>query len=202
MRSSSEAKVEGMSDVNQQKISSLLHQGLEFYGTGDVARAFLLWGEVLQLDPGNEEALDYMRDADRRAKPRGGNVEIGSPSIIEDARRLLRAENEEAALELLTNAPGEIDLEIEAMTELLRASLFRRYRTELGDFSQTPRIISGEASDLLSRNLPPSVGFLLSMIDGMTPLRDLISVSGMDRFEALRGVYQMHQAGIVEWDVS
>ena len=191
-----------MSDVNEQKISSLLQQGLELYGTGDVARAFLLWGEALQLDPGNEEALDYMRDADRRAKPRGGNAEIGSPSIIEDARRLLRAENEEAALELLTNAPGEIDLEIEAMTELLRASLFRRYRAELGDFSQTPRIISGEASDLLSRNLPPSVGFLLSMIDGMTPLRDLISVSGMDRFEALRGVYQMHEAGMVEWDVS
>ena len=191
-----------MSDVNEQKISSLLQQGLELYGTGDVARAFLLWAEALQLDPGNEEALDYMRDADRRAKPRGGNAGIGSPSIIEDARRLLRAENEEAALELLTNAPGEIDLEIEAMTELLRASLFRRYRTELGDFSQTPRIISGEASDLLSRNLPPSVGFLLSMIDGMTPLRDLISVSGMDRFEALRGVFQMHQAGIVEWDVS
>ena len=191
-----------MSDVNEQKISSLLQQGLELYGTGDVARAFLLWGEALQLDPGNEEALDYMRDADRRAKPRGGNAEIGSPSIIEDARRLLRAENEEAALELLTNAPGEIDLEIEAMTELLRASLFRRYRAELGDLSQTPRIISGEASDLLSRNLPPSVGFLLSMIDGMTPLRDLISVSGMDRFEALRGVYQMHEAGMVEWDVS
>jgi hypothetical protein len=24
----------------------------------------------------------------------------------------------------------------------------------------------------------------------------------MDRFEALRGVYQMHEAGMVEWDVS
>jgi hypothetical protein len=37
------------------------------------------------------------------------------------------------------------------------------------------------------------------MIDGATPLRDLISVSGMDRFEALRAVYRLHQAGIVEW---
>ena len=191
-----------MSDAHEEKISSLLQQGLELYGTGDIARAFLVWSEVLQLDPGNEEALDYMRDADRRGKPRGGNAELGSPSIVEDARRLLRSENEEAALELLANAPGEGGLEHEAMTELLRASLFRRYRQELGDLSQVPRIVSGEGSDLLSRNLPPSAGFLLSMIDGATPLCDLISVSGMDRFEALRAVFQMHQAGIVAWDVA
>jgi hypothetical protein len=88
------------------------------------------------------------------------------------------------------------------MTELLRASLFRRYRQELGDLSQVPRILSGDAGDLLSRNLPPSAGFLLSMIDGVTPLCDLISVSGMDRFEALRAVYRMHQAGIVAWDAT
>ena len=52
----------------EAKISSLLQQGLECYGTGDLARAFLLWNEVLALDRENEEALDYIRDADRRAK--------------------------------------------------------------------------------------------------------------------------------------
>lgn len=191
-----------MSEANEQKVSILLQQGLELYGTGDVARAFLVWSEVLELDPGNEEALDYIRDADRRAKPRGGSVEIGTPSVVEDARRLMRSEDEESALELLFNAPTDGSLEHEAMIELLRARLFQKYRAELGDLSQVPRVVAGENNDLQSRNLPSNVGFLLSMIDGVTPLGDLVSVSGMDRFEALRSVCRLHQAGIVVWEAS
>ena len=191
-----------MSEASEQKVSSLLQQGLELYGTGEVARAFLLWSEALELDPGNEEALDYMRDADRRAKPRGGNVGIGAPSMVEDARRLLRSEDGEAALELLMNAPTSGSLKNEAMIELLRARLFQQYRAELGDLTQVPRVAALEKGDLKSRNLPSNVGFLLSMIDGATPLCDLVSVSGMDRFEALRSLCRMHQAGIVTWEAA
>ncbi len=202
MRSSSGTEVRGMSEAAKRKVADLVQQGLERYGTGEVARAFLLWGEALALDPENEEALDYMRDADRRAKPRCENPETGAMSLVADARRLLRSEDEEAALELLVNAPSTGSLECEAMVELLRARLYQRYRLELGDLSQVPRVVDGKEGDLQSRNLPPSVGFLLSMIDGHTPIRDLVSVSGMDRFEALRSVYRMHQAGIVTWATS
>jgi hypothetical protein len=186
-------------DSKEKKVSTLLQQGLELYGTGDVARAFLTWGEVLELDPGNEEALDYMRDADRRTKPRGGSTDGRGASLVDDARRLLRSEDCEAALELLVSAPGEDNLESEAMIELLRASLFQRYRSELGDLTQIARLVDGASNELQNRNLPSSAGFLLSMIDGATALEDLVSVSGMDRFEALRSLSRMHQAGIVTW---
>ena len=188
-----------MTEANEKKLSDLLQQGLELYGTGDIARAFLLWNEVLEIDPGNEEALDYMRDADRRAKPRGETADPSDVSIIDEARRLLRAADEEAALELLGSAPEAGSFEGEAMIELLRARLFRRYRGELGGLTQVPRLVDG-VGDLQGRNLPPSAGFLLSMVDGLTPLADLVSVSGMDRFEALRSIYRMHEAGILEWD--
>ncbi|MEM9176184.1 MAG: hypothetical protein AAGC67_13230 [Myxococcota bacterium] len=187
-----------MTQANEEKVATLLQQGLESYGTGDVARAFMLWNEVLELDPGNEEALDYMRDADRRSKPRGDSAD-GVVAIVEDARRLAHTENEEAALELLTSMATGGPIEGEAMIELLRARLFRHYQLQLGDLSQIPRV-SGEGGDLQARNLPTSAGFLLSMVDGVTPLVDLMSVSGMDRFEALRSIHRMHQAGILEWD--
>ena len=87
------------------------------------------------------------------------------------------------------------------MVELLRAKLFRRYREELHGLAQVPRMVEG-VGDLQGRNLPPSAGFLLSMVDGLTPLADLVSVSGMDRFEALRSIYRMHEAGILEWEES
>jgi len=191
-----------LNDSKEKKVSTLLQEGLELYGMGDVARAFLVWGEALDLDPGNEEALDYMRDADRRTKPRGASLEGYTPTIIDDARRLLRSEDCEAALELLDSAPGEGGLECEAMIELLRANLFQRYRAELGDLTQVARLVEGASNDLQSRNLPSSAGFLLSMIDGTTALGDLVSVSGMDRFEALRSLSRMHQAGIVTWGES
>jgi hypothetical protein len=189
-----------MAESKEQKVSSLLQQGLEFYGTGDVVRAFLVWTEALELDPGNEEALDYMRDADRRAKPRDGGPAARAISLVDDARRLLLAENEEAALELLTSSPASRPFEAEAMIELLRASLFQRYRGELGELAQIPRVKQQSKDDLTSRNLPASAGFLLSMVDGATPLSDLMSLSGMDRFEAMRSVCRMRDAGILEWD--
>ena len=120
--------------------------------------------------------------------------------LVDDARRLVHADEPEAALELLSSAPVEGQVAAEAMVELLRAHLFHRYREELGDFSQVPRLVEDAAKGLRSRNLPPSAGFLLSMVDGRTPIRDLVSVSGMDRFEALRSVHRMHEAGILEWD--
>jgi len=190
---------ESMSESDAQKIASLLQQGLEFYGTGDVGRAFMAWGEVLELEPGNEEALDYMRDADRRAKPRGGNADLGQPTLVETARRLLQSGDAESAYELMSSAPTERTLEHEAMTELLRASLYGGYRAELGDLSQVPTVVSGKGTDVSGRNLPPNVGFLLSMIDGATSLADLISVSGMDRFESLRAISRMHAAGFITW---
>ncbi len=178
-----------------EKVAKLLQEGLELYGAGEIGRAFLHWNEVLELDPGNEEALDYMRDADRRARPRAGGS--ATPSIVEDARRLVHARDEEGALELLTSAPAGRCLESEAMIELLRARLFQRYQQSLGDPSCVPRLV-GDASALRDRNLPPSAGFLLSMVDGMTPIADLVSVSGMDRFEVLRSIHRLQRAGILE----
>ena len=188
-----------MHDSTAKKVASLLQQGLESYGTGEVAEAFLSWREVLDLDPGNEEALEYMRDADRRAKPRGGSSERCAAHLMDEARRLLRTGGEEAALDLLSNAPSGAGLECEAMAELLRARLHQRYRAEFEDQTRIPRLVGNVATDMQGRNLPPSAGFLLSMIDGRTSLQDLVSVSGMDRFEALRSLHRMIEAGLVEW---
>lgn len=186
-----------MDDAKEARVSSLLQEGLELYGAGDVAQAFLLWSEALELDPTNEEALDYIRDADRREKPRGEGAP--SASLVADARRLVRSDGPGASLEFLMAAGPSGDLEAESMIELLRADLFQLFRTEIGSLDGVPRLAPDASKDLHQRNLPPSAAFMLSMIDGQTPLCDLLSLSGMDRFDAMRTLYQMRQAEIVEW---
>ena len=61
------------------------------------------------------------------------------------------------------------------------------------DDSAAPTDDTGEAVE------PCTLGLQVS-VDGATPLADLMSVSGMDRFEALRSIHRMHEAGILEWD--
>ena len=39
-----------MNESSETKIAGMLQQGLEFYGAGDFSRAFLIWGEVLELE--------------------------------------------------------------------------------------------------------------------------------------------------------
>lgn len=186
-----------MDDAKEARVSSLLQEGLELYGSGDVARAFLLWNEALALDPENEEALDYIRDADRREKPRG---EVTSTaSLLDDARRIVRSDGPASSLEFLMAAGPSGELEVEAMIELLRADLLQLFRTEFVSQTRIPRITQSASQNLEKLNLPPSAAFLISRIDGYTAFGDLLAVSGMDRFDAMRSLHQMLQADIVEW---
>lgn len=188
-----------MPESNEVQIAQLLQQGLEAYGAGDFSRAFLAWNEVLELDPGNEEAMDYLRDADRREKPRDGRQEDAEKTLLNDARGLLRSGGAESALEFLMSADTSGQFECEAMIELLRATLYQQYQGALGDPMRVPRVLAGMETEMRNRNLPASAGFLLSMIDGETPLCDLVSLSGMDRIDAMRLVSGMFGAGILEW---
>lgn len=191
-----------MADEEQDRVSRLLQEGLECYGTGDVGRAFLLWGEVLELDPGNAEALDYMRDADRRSKPRDGASRKGASVVVEAARRRMRAGDGEGALEILSRDPSSAGLAQEAMLDLVRSALYQGYREAVGDPDRVPVVDAEGQAGLDGRDLPPRVGFFLSMVDGQTSLRDLVSASGMDRFEALRSVHHLLRAGVLDWRTS
>jgi hypothetical protein len=47
-------------------------------------------------------------------------------------------------------------------------------------------------------NLPANAGFVLSMVDGRTSVNEILALSGMDPFDAVRVVSKLLGAGIVE----
>jgi tetratricopeptide (TPR) repeat protein len=193
-----------MSESKEQRIARLLNEGLEHYGTGEVAEAILAWEEVLVLDPQNPDARDYVQTADRRKYPRPakqGSVSSAVKALSEEARQLTAGSRFEDALELLRSA-AEADpssLELQAALELVRSRLLREYRERVGDLDALP-VLKASADAITKFNLPSDAGFLLSLVDGSTSVAELVSLSGMDAFEALRTFWGLLETGIVGLD--
>ena len=89
------------------------------------------------------------------------------------------------------------DLEAQAYLEIARAALLRFFRARAGSGDRVP-FVRIAPNEVLKYNLPAPAGFLLSMIDGRISIDELLSVSGMDPFDALRALHNLLDAGIVE----
>ena len=51
-----------MTESMLDKVERLLREGLDHYGADEVGAAINCWEQVLELDPGNVEAVDYMKN--------------------------------------------------------------------------------------------------------------------------------------------
>jgi hypothetical protein len=190
-----------MGESGKSKTKQLLQQGLDHYGGGEFAEAFQAWNAVLALDPHNAEALDYMESADRRSQrtlPAKERMSDAARRIVFEANILLDQNDLESAFDLLIGGAesASLNLGLEATLELVRSGLFRQYREKIGDLGSVPTLRK-DPCDMAKFNLPADAGFMLSLMDGSTSLADLISLSGMDAFAALRIVQQLLDAEIV-----
>jgi hypothetical protein len=181
-----------MAESRPDQIARLLQEGLNHYGEDRVGQAILAWRGVLTLAPENAEALDYIQSADRRTSPRPEDGDRGVSAlqaVVAEARELGARKEYESALELLLGAADSslINLELDASIELVRSRLLKQYRESVGDLESVP-VLGKDPTKLTEFNLPPDVGFILSMVDGATSVTDLISLSGMDVFDVLRTV--------------
>lgn len=175
-------------------------RGLDLYALGQIEEATACWRRVLALDPQHAEARDYLQAA-------GGDAEAPAPAprpgpsggLLGEAVVLLRGgclPEAFGVLEtLLRSDPG--NLEAQALLELARGALLRVYRERVGSGLGVPRVRISTA-EVMKYNLPAAAGFLLSAIDGRISVDELIAVSGMDPFDALRALANLLDAGIVE----
>jgi hypothetical protein len=191
-----------MGESKSQAIGRLLAEGLDHYGDDAIGKAIQAWRRVLELDPRNAEALDYIQTADRREQSRLPLEEQMSDTerhLVHEAGVRIDEGDFEGALELL-RGQGKVQpyaLEYQTTLELVRSQLLRQLAERIGSLDRVP-LLRGDPGDLQRFNLPPDAGFVLSLIDGTTPLADLVSLSGMDAFEALRVVENLVDAEILE----
>jgi hypothetical protein len=202
------------------EIRRLMARGLDLYALGSVTEAIDCWRRVLSLDGTNAEARDYLQAAGGEPEPASPPPAASRPprtppeppaaappppdgrraaALAAEAVKLMRAGKLGEALDLLEahtrREPG--DLDAQAYQELARAALLRRYRSRTGAGDSVP-FVRIAPNEMMKYNLPAPAGFLLSMIDGRVSIDELLSVSGMDPFDALRAFHNLLDAGIVE----
>lgn len=191
-----------MGESVEQKTARLMAAGLDHYGQDRVEEAASCWREVVALNPGHRVAHDYLEAAGfspaSDGAPEAATAQA-SGNLVEDARALIGAGGPGDALELLESriAQDAADLEAQALTDLVRSHLFHVHRERVSDGSAVPGVRLGP-DEILKFNLPANAGFVLSMIDGVTAVDDLVTLSGMDPFEALHLLVRLMDAGIVD----
>ncbi|MBW2734406.1 MAG: hypothetical protein JRH20_18620, partial [Deltaproteobacteria bacterium] len=74
--------------------------------------------------------------------------------------------------------------------------LLEHYNTCLGDLSGVPKVQVSQG-DIVWHKLDHRAGFLISRIDGMLTYDDILDISGMDRFEAMRILAQLVDQGVL-----
>lgn len=183
------------------QISRLMEKGLRHYGEGLVEQAAACWNEVLELDPDHQEARGYLRNAgldggEAQGSEASGN---GEASLLADALELFRKGEASESLVLLETLARENPrrMEIQGYFELVRSHLYSHYRKRMADGAGMPKVRI-PSSQILKFNLPANAGFLLAMVDGSTSVNEIVSISGMDPFEAMRMINSLLDAGIVE----
>jgi hypothetical protein len=156
---------------------------------------------VLPFDPIAALAAQILDDVDAGAP-------AGEPAEERTRRRITRL------LELASewNTSGETDKAVSAVDLALSedpnsalgqklitrnkdtiTSLFQHY---LGDLERTPQLAK-PLHELANAPISPRAAFLLSRIDGMLTIDELLDVSGMPRLEAYRHLCQLYLRGIL-----
>jgi tetratricopeptide (TPR) repeat protein len=182
-----------MAESPAERVARLLAEGLEHFGQDRVEQAIACWRMVLELDPSQREARDYLESA-------GVSPEAAGDSRARLAAALARADAgaPEEALALLVEATAGApdDLEAQAALDLVRAQLYLRHRQRMSAAAR-PRLCV-DPEQLMRLDLAPEAGFLLSLLDGRTRIEELVTVSGLDPFDVLQLLARLEQSGIVE----
>lgn len=87
--------------------------------------------------------------------------------------------------------------EVTRHAESCREMLYHRYLERLGAGDHVPRLAM-QRSALTGLTLDHRAGFLLSCVDGVSTLEEIIDVSAMPRLDAVRMIYELVQEGVIE----
>ncbi len=190
--------------MSPEDIEKLLEDGLTLYGYGKTDDAIILWRKVLEIDPDNQKAIDYIQSAGYTGEQKAAEVhrvttkdaEFININYIRDLLKSRRFELAYEFLEHLVEKDYSSNRQIMAYISLVKAQLIKIYNEELYNFKKVPKLNIKE-QDIVKYNLDKSDGYIISMIDGYSSMEEIMqTISTVDRFELMKRFYKLTKLGI------
>ena len=119
-------------------------------------------------------------------------------ALMQGARELFALGDFSGSLELVENVLKKDARHEGALAYLARneETLLKMYESKIGDLTRAPRQLV-RADEVIWINLHHRAGFILSQVDGQLTYEDILSVSGMPRFETVRILADLVQNGVI-----
>ncbi len=118
-------------------------------------------------------------------------------SLLTDAVTAVAKQQSEQALEILEALSQRVptNLDVQCYYELVRTELAESFRDRLGSGKTVYDVVS--RAELFDLNLPTEAGYLASLIDGEANLDAILDLSAIDRFETVRTLAKLLNAGAI-----
>lgn len=191
------------------EIDALLEAGLKAYGNSDSETAARCWRRVLELQPNNAQAKDFLitagfeltaattqsasatHEAHEGSGPRG--------ELRARVESLLKERKLEQALDELDRSRTRFpdDPSISRSIRLLRDRLVLEYGKRLGKLDDVPCLAVSRES--IGRARPTSEELaLVKLVDGIASLGDIVRGSQFGRFETYRAFVRFVERGWIQ----
>ena len=201
-------------------VDDLLEEGMTFYGLGKFEEAAKKWNKVLELDPANAQALEYLdivredleeRRASQALPPETSHQELigdevgaeassGEASeLVSKGVALLEQGDPDGAYKVFQELieSGDNNPDTFGYLEMARAARLDRYRKHLENLDKVP-LIAMDYGSIKELDLSKEEGFILSQIDGMISFRDILSLARIEKLEAMGILSRLLTAGVIK----
>lgn len=190
--------------MNIGEIEKLLEDGLTLYGFGKIEDAITVWRKVLDIDPNNQKAIDYIESAgySRQQQESAKGVYTKDTEFINVnyIKELLKSRRFELAYEFLEHLVGKdhpSNKQLIAYFSIVKAQLIKAYYEELYNFKKVPKL-NINSQDIVKYNLSKTDAYITSMIDGYSDMEEIIQMCGnIDRFDVMKRFYKLTKLGVI-----
>ena len=144
----------------------------------------------MQVGSGEDLSEDAQKDNE--------SAKDASETLMQGAREMFSLGDFTGTLDLVQRILQQDSEHAEAqkMAQQCQDTLLQMYESKINNFSAIPRVMI-PPDDVIWLNLHHRAGFLLSQIDGTVSYDDILSLSGMSRFETCKILVGLLEQGVV-----
>ncbi len=182
--------------LKNDTILRIFESGLDQFAQGDFVAAQQTWKKVLESDPDNELALDYIRSIEEEVPFE--DKKVISKGLLDEAIRLLGKNQPEPAYELLQMIVQDNpdDEKAQKFLDTTKGLLLKDYLSELGDTGAVVQL-KKKMEEIMRINLTKESAYIISLIDGNSSIDELLMLSSIDRFLFMRNLTLLLRNGII-----